>query len=659
MGDKIRIGGAYKWAEMLHHPCILGGPQRHGEQNQIWWGPQVGGGGKSPPHSRGSPKTWETKSELVGPTSGRKCYSTPAFSGIPKDMGDKIRIGGAHKWAEMLHLPCILGDPQRHGGQNQNWWGPQVGGNGKSPPHSRGSPKTWGAKSELVGPTSGRKCYITRAFSGVPKDMGDKIRIGGAHKWAEMLHHPCILGDPQRHGGQNQNCWGPQMGGNGKSPPHSRGSPKSWGTKSELVGPTGARKCYITPAFSGIPKDMGDKIRTDGAHKWAEMLHHPRILGDRQRYGGQNQNWWGPQVGGNATSPLYSRGSPKTWGTKSELVGPTSGRKCYITPAFSGVSKDMGNKIRIAGAHNLAEMLHHPCILADPQRHGGQNQNWWGPQVGANATSPLHSRGSTKTWATKSELVGPQSGGNATSPLHSRGSPRTWETKSELVRPTSGRKCYITPAFSAIPKDMGNKIRFGGAHNSAEMLHHPCILADPQKTWGAKSKLVGPTSGRKCYITPSFSGVPKRHGGQNQNWWGPQVGGNATSPLHSRGSPKTWGTKSELVGPTSGRKCYITPAFSGIPKDMGNKIRFGGAHKWAEMLHHPCILGGPQRHGGQNQNWWGPQVGGNATSPLHSRRSPKTWGTKSDLVGPTIRRKCYIILAFSRIPKRRGGQNQN
>ena len=62
-GDKIRIGcltrafwEAHKWAEMLHHPCILGGPQQRG-QNQS------------------------------GPTSGRKCYITPAFSGIPKERG--------------------------------------------------------------------------------------------------------------------------------------------------------------------------------------------------------------------------------------------------------------------------------------------------------------------------------------------------------------------------------------------------------------------------------------------------------------------------------------------------------------------------------------------------------------------------------------------
>ena len=310
--------------------------------------------------------------------------------------------------------------------------------------------------------------------------MGDKLRIGEAHKWA---------------------------------------------------------KRDSSPAFSGIPKDMGDKMRIGGAHEWVEMLRHPCIVGDTQRHGEQNQNWWGRQVGGNATSPLHSEGSPKTWGTKSELVGPTSVRKCYFTLAFSGLPKDMGNKIRIGGAHKWAEMRHPRGILGDPQRHGEQNQNWWGPQVGGNATSPLHSRGSPKTWGVESELVGPTSGRNATSPLHSRGSPKTWRTKSELVGPTSGWKCYITPAIWGIPKDMGDKIRIGGAHK-----------------WAKRD---------------------------------------------------------------------ITPAFSGSPKDMGNKSRIGGAHKCVEMLHHPCILGDPQRQGGLNQNWWGPQVCGNAMPPLHSRGSPK------------------------------------
>ena len=52
-----------------------------------------------------------------GPTSGRKCYATPAFSGLPIK-GDKTKSGyltstfsGAHKWAEMLRNPCVLGVP--------------------------------------------------------------------------------------------------------------------------------------------------------------------------------------------------------------------------------------------------------------------------------------------------------------------------------------------------------------------------------------------------------------------------------------------------------------------------------------------------------------------------------------------------------------------
>ena len=71
----------------------------------------------------------------------------------------------------------------------------------------------------------------------------------------------------------------------------------------------------------------------------------------------------------------------------------------------------------------------------------------------------------------------------------------------------------------------GNKIRsgcltlaFSAAQKRAEMLRHPCILGDPQ-TKGTKSEVApshlpswGPTSGRKCYVTPAFSGIPKTKG---------------------------------------------------------------------------------------------------------------------------------------------------
>ena len=112
---------------------------------------------------------------------------------------------------------------------------------------------------------------------------GNKIRSGcltlaflGAQKRAEMLRHPCILGDPQ--------------------------------TKGDNIG-SGS----LTPAFSG-------------AHKWVEMLRHPCILGDPQNKGGQNQKWvphpcllGSPKKGGNAPSPLHSGGS-LAQGTKSKVA---------------------------------------------------------------------------------------------------------------------------------------------------------------------------------------------------------------------------------------------------------------------------------------------------------------------------------------------------
>ena len=62
---------------------------------------------------------------------------------------------------------------------------------------------------------------------------------------------------------------------------------------------------------------------------------------------------------------------------------------------------------------------------------------------------------------------------------------------------------------------------FPGAQKWAEMLHNPCILGTPTK--GTKSELAasplpswGPKNGRKCYTTPAFSGVPSKRE-QNQS----------------------------------------------------------------------------------------------------------------------------------------------
>ena len=69
------------------------------------------------------------------------------------------------------------------------------------------------------------------------------------------------------------------------------------------------------------------------------------------------------------------------------------------------------------------------------------------------------------------------------------------------------------------------------------MLHHPFILGAPQQR-GTRSELAGSTvpfqrhkSGRKCYVTPAFSVSPNKG---DKIKAGQKEGGNATSPLDSR-----------------------------------------------------------------------------------------------------------------------------
>ena len=173
-------------------------------------------------------------------------------------------------------------------------------------------------------------------------------------------------------------------------------------------GPTNGRNCYTTLAYSGVPNAK----RGEQNQKW---LPHPCLLG-------------GPKQGGIAMSPLHSRGSPKpsAWKKSEVAASPvpsrtsTRGRNCYVTPAFSGIPNAKH------GEQNQ-KWLPHPCLLG-------------GPKEGGMATSPLHSRGpQRRARGTKSEV--------AASPLLCR-------------RATRGRNCYVTLAFSGVPKQ-GNEIRSG------------------------------------------------------------------------------------------------------------------------------------------------------------------------------------------------------
>ena len=251
------------------------------------------------PTFSGVPKHRGKKSKLVasplpsqGPTSGRKHYITSTFSGVPKQRGTKSKLGpsppafsGAHEWAQMPHNPCILGGPQtKRDNIKIGCLTPAL-----SVVDCASLTPTQGATQQRVGgekkgkKVGGKMCSPTK---------GNKIRSGcltlafsGAQKRAEMLRHPCILGDPQ--------------------------------TKGDKI-----RSGSLTPAFSG-------------AHKWVEMLRHLCILGDPQNKGGQNQNW--PTSGRKHYTTLACSGVPKQRGAKPELATSplpsreaTSGRKCYI-----------------------------------------------------------------------------------------------------------------------------------------------------------------------------------------------------------------------------------------------------------------------------------------------------------------------------------------
>ena len=97
--------------------------------------------------------------------------------------------------------------------------------------------------------------------------------------------------------------------------------------------------------------------------------------------------------------------------------------------------------------------------------------------------------------------------------------PQTSCPKAKTKRNSAQRKCSVTRTFSGVRK-REDKIRIGylilafsGAHNWTQLLRNPCPLGS--RTKGTKSKVATsplaaqwPTSGRNCYVTPAFSGVP-------------------------------------------------------------------------------------------------------------------------------------------------------
>ena len=144
-----------------------------------------------------------------GPTTGRHCYVTPAFSAISLQKGRKSKEATSPlasrrpKIGYNCYITTIIlrGPPKR--GQNHKWL----------------------HHPSLLGERDWVELLHNPFVSGVPR-KGDKITSGyitpafsGAEDWAELLSNPSALGDPQKQG-QNQKrlhhpylLGGPRLGG--------------------------------------------------------------------------------------------------------------------------------------------------------------------------------------------------------------------------------------------------------------------------------------------------------------------------------------------------------------------------------------------------------------------------------------------------------------
>ena len=195
---------------MLHHPCVLGCPQRQ---------------------ARGAKAQVVVALLTSGqPKRGQKCYVTPASSGVRNaKRGEQNK-----KW---LSHPCLLG-------------GQKEGGNALPPLPSRGSPTPSAGiniTNDCLNPDfldAEKRAEMLRIpciLGGTPTpSAGSKIRSGyltpafsGGKKRAEMLCHTCLLREPPWQGR---------------------------GAKSEMVAtlltswqPKRGRKCFVTLASSGVP----------------------------------------------------------------------------------------------------------------------------------------------------------------------------------------------------------------------------------------------------------------------------------------------------------------------------------------------------------------------------------------------------------------------
>ena len=360
--------GAHTWARWLHHPCHLGDQHRFKARGKIRSGPQVGKVATSPLPPRGSPPLQSGGQNQKWPISGQGGYITPATLGIPTASKRGAKSEVAQKWARWPHHPCRLRDPHRFKAGGKIRSGPYMGKVATSPLPPRGSTLLQSEGQNQKWPTSGQGGYITPATSGIPTASKRGAKSEVAHTWARWLHNPCRLGDPHRFKAGGKIRSGPQVNKVATSPLPPWGSPPLQSGGQNQRWRINGQGGYITPAASGIPTASKRGAKSEVAHEWARLLHHPCRLGYPRRFKAGGKIRSGPQVGEVATSPMPPRGSPPLQSGEQNQKWPINGNMGYISPAALGIPTASKRGAKSEVAHKWARWLHHPCHLGDPHR---------------------------------------------------------------------------------------------------------------------------------------------------------------------------------------------------------------------------------------------------------------------------------------------------
>ena len=281
-------------------------------------------------------------------------------------------------------------------------------------------------------------------------------------------------------------------------------------------------------AMSAFLTESLQRARTRDVHSQQVQEDHDRFVAETQdavrRY---------LQVMAVCVVYLCDRGTTRFVSTNARYHVVASFYRCYIAPMTGAApaarvdqepAAAYGKPVCVPLPHPVEKVAISEPVLA-PSTHFTQIPPWVitslpcrifpRPQCCFLPHDP-HQRG------TKSEV--------AASPLPSRG-------------PKRGRKCYATPAFSGIPNAKCGEQNQKWSPTKRNKIRNGChTLA-----------FLRPIKRRKCYVTPASSGIPdaKRGGARSE-------GGNATSPLHSRGSP----------APSAGSKIGTDPHQRGTKSEV-------------------------------------------------------------------------------------------